>query len=530
MGTLEGLENKLKEILYRCLEEIRATKAALYLEDEQSAEAFSLVTSYGFKEGIPETHKARDDLVNNLIVKRAAFFLNELTEDSRFSELLYDAGTSRLLAAPIYSRGRLVGFLDLRDKAGSEPFTHDDVHKVQGIADSYLEVFAEKGLFGQKKIEVSEDEMRPPTTASTPVPEPGGADEPLMPAIVDRAVGAISRGALSLRKKTEPVSSAEIAGDFLAMFLGLPGVVAAGVTDLRSEGEVDQRIVARGTLAPDAIAEYTRRLGVWFERRGQSLPDVEPITEVCFGGDEPPVTGHQINSLMSAPFQSDSSLVLSVVFSDSPPDGVRREMESFLRRIDAAVGATMTAAAHDAALENAAARLIEPDLASLPDLMEHSKRVANLARGVALAMNRPEQEVRQIWLAGLVHDVGSRPLGWERLQRRGHLTDFEMQVVRQHPVVGAAMVARTALGSEIAQIVYSHHEWVNGQGYPEGRLGDQIPLGSRIIHVCEAFDAMTAEHSYKQPISPKEAMTRIRESAGSQFDENVIEPFEQQVL
>src|SRR5687768_6485423 len=108
------LEPKLKEVLYRFLEDVQTTKAALYLTDER--DGFELVTEYGFRGNLALRYAGSDDLIDRLITKRAPFFLNGLTADPRFSEMLYNADTSRLLVAPIYSRGKLIGLVDLRDK------------------------------------------------------------------------------------------------------------------------------------------------------------------------------------------------------------------------------------------------------------------------------------------------------------------------------------------------------------------------------------------------------------------------------
>jgi HD-GYP domain-containing protein (c-di-GMP phosphodiesterase class II) len=97
--------------------------------------------------------------------------------------------------------------------------------------------------------------------------------------------------------------------------------------------------------------------------------------------------------------------------------------------------------------------------------------------------------------------------------------------MRAHPVVGAALIAESPLGPEIASIVLSHHERPDGTGYPDGMAAERIPIGSRIIHICEAFDAMTSTDSYQPPVQPNAAVGKIRRSAGTQFDAELTAKF-----
>ena len=106
----------MKEVLYDCAVEIRATRAALYLFDGSSR--FELVTQFGFKNGVRETADFNDPLVDRCGRGRNAFFVNGMAAEPRFSELMFEAGTDRLLAAPLYARGKLIGIIDMRDKAG----------------------------------------------------------------------------------------------------------------------------------------------------------------------------------------------------------------------------------------------------------------------------------------------------------------------------------------------------------------------------------------------------------------------------
>ncbi len=115
-------------------------------------------------------------------------------------------------------------------------------------------------------------------------------------------------------------------------------------------------------------------------------------------------------------------------------------------------------------------------------------------------------------------------LDYERLYKRASLTAEEMRGLAEHPIIGAALT-EPLLGAEIAQAVLRHHERVDGRGYPSRISGTQIPLASRIIQICDAWVAMTSRNSYQMPRSNEDAAKKLREGAGTQFDEALVGRF-----
>ena len=150
---VEALRPKLKEILYDCAVEIRATKAALYIFDGTSR--YELITEYGFRGTVRTSADVNDALIDRCGRARTPFFVNGLAAEPRLSELLYETSTDRLLAAPLYSRGKLIGVIDMRDKAGKLPFDQPDVPKAQQIADRIIELLVDKPIFGHRFIQLS---------------------------------------------------------------------------------------------------------------------------------------------------------------------------------------------------------------------------------------------------------------------------------------------------------------------------------------------------------------------------------------
>src|SRR5438128_126494 len=160
LDEVRSIEGQLKQILYGCVEHVHATKAALYLSSSHdlNEKTYELVTSYQYNPADRKTVSGNDDLVDRLVVKRNAFYVNGLGTDIRFSEMLFRQGNDRMLVAPLFSRGRLVGFIDMRDKAGKKPFETPDVDAARQIGDQVLALLSAKHLFGLAPIALAEGE------------------------------------------------------------------------------------------------------------------------------------------------------------------------------------------------------------------------------------------------------------------------------------------------------------------------------------------------------------------------------------
>lgn len=152
-------------------------------------------------------------------------------------------------------------------------------------------------------------------------------------------------------------------------------------------------------------------------------------------------------------------------------------------------------------------------------------RSAWYARQMATEMGIGPEDHDLIEKGALLHDVGKLAVPEEILQKPGSLSEEEMAVIKAHPAVGAEIVSRTPELAAIAPIIAHHHEHVDGSGYPDGLVGDAIPLISRIVLVSDAVEAMTTERSYKSVISLQEALQELHRCSGRQFDKRVVDAF-----
>jgi two-component system, cell cycle response regulator len=160
------------------------------------------------------------------------------------------------------------------------------------------------------------------------------------------------------------------------------------------------------------------------------------------------------------------------------------------------------------------------------ELGQHNDDVAKLVVAVARELGLEQAEVVAARRAAELHDVGKLAIPDAILSKPGALDEQEWEFMRQHTIVGERIVASATSLSDVAPIVRSSHERWDGGGYPDGVLGEAIPLGARIIAVCDAYDAMTTTRPYREAMSEDDAMAELRRCAGHQFDPSVVAAFE----
>lgn len=155
----------------------------------------------------------------------------------------------------------------------------------------------------------------------------------------------------------------------------------------------------------------------------------------------------------------------------------------------------------------------------------HLWRLAEYSRTVSLAMGRSTTEARHAWYGGILHDIGKIGIDENVLKKPGALTPAEFLEVQRHPDIGADIVRSMRFAPIVSPIVRGHHERWDGQGYPQGLAGEAIPLAARIVAVADSWDAMTTDRPYRLALAEREAISRLHQGAGSQWDRTVVDVF-----
>lgn len=168
------------------------------------------------------------------------------------------------------------------------------------------------------------------------------------------------------------------------------------------------------------------------------------------------------------------------------------------------------------------------DQAKVPRGLEHFQKVSRLAAQIAMQMRLPKEEIEEVRVAGIVHDIGKAHLPEPLRLNLRRLTAEEFEIMKNHADWGARMLE--PLGEDgLARIVRHHHERFDGMGYPDHLRGEQIPLGARIVALAECFDSMVSDQGYKARRTFDGAVAEVRRCSGTQFDPNVVVAFLEQI-
>ncbi len=211
--------------------------------------------------------------------------------------------------------------------------------------------------------------------------------------------------------------------------------------------------------------------------------------------------------------------------SPASPLGVSSRLASFS---DSCAAPLQVKAAQEeiSALRNAVVCSLN-QLLDLKDLNTgvHSTRLAEWALHVASEIGLDEASFPDIEVAALLHDIGKIGIPDAILNKPGRLTPEEYDLMKKHPEYGWIVLRRMPSFERVSLLILHHHESFNGKGYPGGLAGEEIPIGSRIVSVIDAFDAMVSSRPYRAGMPIEEASRRLIEASGTQFDPRVVERF-----
>jgi two-component system, cell cycle response regulator len=177
------------------------------------------------------------------------------------------------------------------------------------------------------------------------------------------------------------------------------------------------------------------------------------------------------------------------------------------------------------ASDDAIARLLDMAEDAAPEVAAHMERTARLARLFALQVEMPDALHQLVVRTAQLHDIGKLAISPWVVDKPAPLSQAEERLMRTHPAMGQRILERRPVLMALAPLVRATHERWDGRGYPDGLRGAEIPLPSRVVGICDAFDAMTSDRPYSSAMPIDEALDEIRRGAGTQFDPGAAEMF-----
>jgi len=206
-----------------------------------------------------------------------------------------------------------------------------------------------------------------------------------------------------------------------------------------------------------------------------------------------------------------------------PLTGSSREIDALTKTFNAMMASVATAEEQTQAAYTGSIRALATALdARDPYTAGHSERVSVLSVAIARALNLPADEIEVIRLGALLHDIGKIGVPDAVLMKPGALTDAEFDIIKQHPAAGARILRSVPFLVPHIPIVELHHERPDGRGYPHGLRGDEIPMAARVVHVADAYDAITSKRAYRGSRPSSEALREIWRFAGTEFHAEVV--------
>lgn len=559
---------RFSQILYRCMEEVGSTKAALYLREPDSG-TFHRIGHYGWPRQLAPPERLEPDSPVLTLVQRERRGL-AVNQPSQFPELQPFGGGSeapRYLLSPIFQSGEWVGLLVQRDRTRGAAYDVDrDAPATQEICQSIVEAWKDfrLGLTAP-----------PPPPATTGAPAPAGG----LPVSVPPSEGMVQGG--------QPASSQ--AGELLEGFHHAPGADHTGFTQVPDEltfvtRNLDETSGGTGP-GPAAPAEARRlRAGSFLpEQRGyfweaaSLLCSLVPVAAVSLWMEEllevRPVLTYSRQPLspelkqqvlahvtyhVPKVVQRDLRILTRVEYLEREPllgafqtylpvmlmgsgeahdllllfrmdDRPFTELEQgYIQMVGRLLGFHLQEVRlherYHRAFLSVSHQLLSSVEGGAPQLKDHSTATARLCRSFGMHLELPAEEVEALSLSAILHDVGTFLLDPRLLSKPG-LTEEEKTRLRTHPILASTFLKDLRFPFDVLGIIRHHHERWDGKGYPDGLRGEAIPLGSRIINLVEAFEVITTGSAFKPARSLREAMDELRRESGGQFDPTLVVEF-----
>ena len=493
----DRLIHRLSQLLYRCLEEVGSTKAALYLA-QPGAVAFRLVSHYGWPRATPPPPllAPSDPLMVLAHRERRCFVLNDGANYPELQAFSQGNAAPRYFVAPIYDHGEWIGLLIQRDHNGSEPYS---LERQEGPTQ----------LICQEVVQAIKH-FAGPAPRDPPVPAVQAFEPIRVPA---------------------PPTFPEQRSFFWETARLLCQVVPATAVALWVFDPLENRPILTYSGLP-LSPELERQVVSLAQAQRPDLhdPDLQILTKAEHH-DLSPVQGpfRTLLPIMLEEQFGKADLMLVFRVEDKPflpreqafAQGLARMLGLFLEegRVHERYHQSFLSVSH---------RILADAGSKLPYIRDHGVNTAELARSLARRLELSSAEVEAVTISAILHDVGTLLLD-RKLLDKPTLSPADREQMQAHPILASTFLKDFHFPFDVLRIIRHHHEQWDGKGYPDGIKAEAIPIESRIIHLVESFQVMTAGSPYRAAKPVLVALAELRQLAGLHFDPHIVEIFIQMV-
>ena len=494
---------RLAQILYRCMEDLGSTKAALYLA-APGAHRFQLASHYGWPRVAPPPQHLdpADPLILLAHRERRCFALNQGADYPELQAFHLGKQDPHYFIAPVYDHGEWIGLLIQRDlnRGGTYDLEHHE-GRTLAVCEEIVQALRS---FAQRA------ETPPPAAPAPPAP-PVQVPEPIrLPA---------------------PPTFPEQRTFFWEAARLISRVVPAGAVALWVSDPAENRPLLVYSGKPLSLALEQQVLVLTAAQLPNRRQPELQILARSESFERDPLLGSFCTLLpvmLEAPF-GEADLLMVFRVEDRP---FMAQEQDFIRGVARILGLFLEEGRIHQRYHQSFLSVSQRILASagerLPAIRAQSLNTAELSRTLARRLERSSQEVEAVTISAILHDVGTLLLD-RRILDKPTLTPEDLEKVQTHPILASTFLKDFHFPFDILRIIRHHHERWDGKGYPDGLAGETIPIESRIIHLVESFQVMTSGSTYKAAKPVTAALEEVRQLAGIHFDPHLANEFIQMI-
>ncbi len=286
----------------------------------------------------------------------------------------------------------------------------------------------------------------------------------------------------------------------------------------------------KGESVKKVILDVDKGIAGWVAKKGEPLRVNHPERDPRFYKEMDERIGFKTRNILCVPVRVKDRIlgVLEAINKKGGEDFNEEDLSLFV-----SLANQVAIALDNARLYQELEEMFFQTAASLAEVIEkrdpytggHTQRVTRYSLAVAKYLSLEPEELRRLRIASVLHDIGKIGIDDQILRKPTQLDTREVDLIRRHPKMGAEIIGHIKQLKEIIPGVKYHHEHMNGKGYPEGLMGEGIPMIARIVAVADTYDAITTDRPYRKALSKETAISELKKGSGTQFDQKVVEAF-----